>query len=73
MQSTTIQPDATFQPKAYRQSIADMFAALDREQQMEMMDKVGMLPRYVHTLASRGMIAPPVQMKRGGRQNAGQF
>lgn len=69
MTSTTIRPDATFQPSSYRQSIADMFASLDRDQQLEMVDKVTLLPRYVHTLASTGMIAAPAHLKSRGRSH----
>lgn len=48
---------ATFSPAAYRKSIADMFGALDRSAQRDLVDSIAILPRHIHAMASKGEIA----------------
>ena len=49
--------DATFSPAAYRKSIADMFSALDLTSQRELVDRIAILPRHIHSMATKGEIA----------------
>lgn len=57
MTSRTVRPDATFSPSAYRKSIAEMFGLLDRDQQRDLVDRMTVLPRHIHQLADKGLIA----------------
>lgn len=57
MTSRTVRPDATFSPSAYRKSIAEMFGLLDRDQQRALVDRMTVLPRHIHQLADKGLIA----------------
>lgn len=57
MSTFAVRPDASFVPAAYRRSIADMFGTLPPEQQRELVDRLAVLPRHIHSLATRGMIA----------------
>lgn len=50
----------SFEPAAYRKSIADMFGMLPREQQREFAERLSILPRHIHALASNGLIADPI-------------
>ena len=53
-------PRAAFEPAAYRRSIAEMFGVLDVESQRQMVDRLALLPRHIHRLATQGLIADPV-------------
>jgi len=53
----TSKTDATFSPAAYRKSIADMFGALDLKAQRDLIDRIAILPRHIHAMASKGEIA----------------
>jgi hypothetical protein len=53
----SIRSDATFEPAAYREAIADMFAALGAHEQRMLVDRLGVLPRHIHGLAREGLIA----------------
>jgi len=53
-------PRAAFEPAAYRRSIAEMFGVLDVESQRQMVDRLALLPRHIHRLATEGLIANPV-------------
>jgi len=55
--SMTSKTDATFSPAAYRKSIADMFGALDLKAQRDLIDRIAILPRHIHAMASKGEIA----------------
>jgi hypothetical protein len=61
MSNSTVQPKASFEPGAYRRSIADMFGVLDRDAQREFVDRLAVLPRHIHRLAQQGLIADPVR------------
>jgi len=52
-------PRVTFEPAAYRRSIAEMFGVLDVESQRQMVDRLALLPRHIHRLATQGLIADP--------------
>ncbi|MFT3725570.1 MAG: hypothetical protein QM773_18530 [Hyphomonadaceae bacterium] len=56
---TSVKPNATFSPHEYRRSIAELFGVLDAPQQRDLADKVALLPRHIHRLASNGLIAAP--------------
>lgn len=49
--------DATFSPAAYRKAIADMFGALDQSAQRDLAERIAVLPRHIHAMASKGQIA----------------
>lgn len=53
----SIRTTATFSPAAYRKAIADMFAALDLRAQRDLVERMAILPRHIHALATRGEIA----------------
>ena len=59
MSATTVRPDATFEPSAYRRSIAELFGVLDAGKQRDLAERVALLPRHIHKLASEGLIAAP--------------
>ena len=61
MLATTVRPDATFEPSTYRRSIADLFGVLDAGKQRDLAERVALLPRHIHKLASEGLIAIPVR------------
>lgn len=50
-------PPAAFEPRAYRQSIAEMFGVLSPDKQRELVDKLAVLPRHIHDMAVKGLIA----------------
>ncbi len=64
MSNFNVRSDATFSPADYRASIAEMFSELDASQQREFADKIALLPRYIHQLASNGLIAAPIRKSR---------
>ena len=64
MPTTTVRSDATFEPSAYLKSIADLFGVLDARQQRDLADRVALLPRHIHQLASDGLIAVPIRKSR---------
>lgn len=47
----------TFEPAAYRKAIADMFGALDISAQRDLVERIAILPRHIHSLATKGEIA----------------
>lgn len=49
--------DATFSAVAYRKSIADMFATLDIPAQRDLVERIAILPRHIHAMATKGEIA----------------
>jgi hypothetical protein len=57
MSTITVKSSASFEPGAYRKSIADMFGVLAPDQQREFVDRLAVLPVHIHRLASDGMIA----------------
>ncbi|HEV7693551.1 MAG TPA: hypothetical protein VGO52_22140 [Hyphomonadaceae bacterium] len=61
MSATTVRSDATFEPFTYRRSIADLFGVLDAGKQRDLAERVALLPRHIHKLASEGLIAIPVR------------
>lgn len=61
MPANTVRSDATFSPAAYRKSIAEMFGVLDASQQRELVERLALLPRHIHQLASSGQIAVPLK------------
>lgn len=58
--SGAIQKSASFEPSEYRRSIADMFGVLDAAAQRELIDRLALVPRHIHELASKGLIADRV-------------
>jgi hypothetical protein len=48
--------EGAFEPVAYRKAIADMFGALDHSAQRDLVDRIAILPRHIHAMASRGEI-----------------
>ena len=64
MPASSVRSDATFEPSAYLKSIADLFGVLDARQQRDLADKVALLPRHIHQLASNGLIAVPFPRSR---------
>lgn len=64
MSNRTVRSDASFSPSAYRKSIAEMFDLLDRDQQRDLVDRIAVLPRHIHQMASNGLIAVPVRASR---------
>ena len=61
MSNPTVRSDATFQPSAYRRSITELFGVLDANQQRDVIDRIALLPRHIHSLASNGLIAASIQ------------
>ncbi len=59
MRASSVRSDATFDPSTYLRSIADMFGVLDARQQRDLADRVALLPRHIHQLATDGLIAVP--------------
>lgn len=57
MPLSSVRSDATFEPSVYLKSIADLFGVLDARQQRDLADRVALLPRHIHQLASKGLIA----------------
>ena len=57
MSISSVQKRASFQPRAYRRSIADMFGLLEPKAQRELVDSLAILPRHIHRLAQQGLIA----------------
>lgn len=55
--TTTIRSDARFEPSAYRKAIADMFGALDLPAQRDLVERIAILPRHIHSMAVTGQIA----------------
>ena len=69
---STVRSDATFQPSAYRKSIAELFGVLDARQQRDLAEKVALLPRHIHSLATSGLIAVPFQKEQPAKRVAGR-
>lgn len=57
LRQSGIRSNATFEPSAYRKSIAEMFGTLDPAQQRELVERFAVLPRHIHSLATSGLIA----------------
>jgi hypothetical protein len=64
MPAFSVRSDATFEPSAYLKSIADLFGVLDARQQRDLAERVALLPRHIHQLASDGLIAVPIRKSR---------
>ena len=58
--------ESPFEPAAYRKAIADMFGSLDIHAQRDLVERIAILPRHIHAMAQKGLIAvslpasPPV-------------
>lgn len=48
---------ATFELASYRQSIAEAFCGLGRDEQRELVERLAILPRHIHQMAAKGLIA----------------
>lgn len=57
MSSRKNRPNADFEPAVYRKSIAEVFGALDPQAQRELAERIAVLPRHIHALAQKGLIA----------------
>lgn len=57
MSSLKSRPAGAFEPAAYRKAIAEMFATLDPRAQRELIERIAILPRHIHSLATKGEIA----------------
>ena len=57
MSSLKSRAGGAFEPAAYRQSIAEMFSSLDVTAQRELADRISVLPRHIHDMARKGLIA----------------
>lgn len=57
MSSPKTRADGAFEPAAYRKSIADMFITLDLAAQRDLADRFAVLPRHIHAMAQKGLIA----------------
>lgn len=64
MSTRTIRSDATFSPATYRRSLAELFSALGQREQLELAERVAILPRHIHKLASDGLIAADFRKSR---------
>jgi hypothetical protein len=53
---------SAFEPVAYRKAIAEMFGALDASAQRELVERIAVLPRHIHAMASKGEI--PIELPR---------
>jgi hypothetical protein len=53
---------SAFEPVAYRKAIAEMFGALDAGAQRELVERIAVLPRHIHAMASKGEI--PIELPR---------
>jgi hypothetical protein len=53
---------SAFEPVAYRKAIAEMFGALDTVAQRELAERIAVLPRHIHAMASKGEI--PIELPR---------
>lgn len=49
--------DASLSPAANRKALADMFGALDQSAQRDLAERIAVLPRHIHSLATKGQIA----------------
>ena len=66
MSAHSIRPNATFEPASYRKSIADLFGVLDVREQRDLAERIALLPRHIHSLASDGLIAVGRDFARQG-------
>lgn len=57
MSSRKARADSAFEPAAYRKSIAEMFGALDPAAQRDLAERIAVLPRHIHDMAQKGLIA----------------
>lgn len=57
MSSPKARANGAFEPAAYRKAIADMFGSLDANAQRELVDRIAILPRHIHAMATKGEIA----------------
>jgi hypothetical protein len=49
--------NSAFEPAAYRKSIAELFGSLDVAAQRDLADRIAVLPRHIHAMAQKGLIA----------------
>jgi hypothetical protein len=57
MSSQKKRAENAFEPAAYRKSIAEMFGTLDPAAQRDLADRFAVLPRHIHAMAQKGLIA----------------
>jgi hypothetical protein len=57
MSSHTARADSAFGSVAYRKSITETFGSHDREAQRGLAERIAILPRHIHAMAPKGMIA----------------
>lgn len=62
MPSSKPRVESAFEPVAYRKAVAEMFGALDLSAQRDLVDRISILPRHIHAMASKGEI--PVVLPR---------
>jgi hypothetical protein len=53
MSSHKARAESAFGPAAYRESISEMFGALDREAQSDLAECVAVLARHIHAMAAK--------------------
>lgn len=57
MSSRKARAESAFQPAADRKSIAEMFGSLDPAAQRDLAERISVLPRHIHAMAQKGLIA----------------
>lgn len=57
MSSRKARAESAFEPAAYRKSIAEMFGSLDPAAQRDLAERIAVLPRHIHAMAQKGLIA----------------
>jgi len=65
MSSAKKRADAAFEPLAYRQSIVEMFGALDQQAQRDLAERIAVVPRHIHAMAQKGLIAVTFPQPQG--------
>jgi hypothetical protein len=58
--TSSVSPNAEFEPAEYRKHIAEMFGVLPPEEQRALAERLAVLPRHIHSLAVKGMIRASV-------------
>jgi hypothetical protein len=49
--------ESALEPAACRKSIAKTVGSVDREAQRDLAERIAILPRHIHAMAQKGMIA----------------
>lgn len=57
MSSPKSRATSAFEPAAYRKAIAEMFGTLDANAQRDLIERIAILPRHIHAMATKGEIA----------------